>query len=129
MAQDLQPGNGSRRRRRWPPAWDVEDAPTGHASEVVVRSEVALEAKPGEFRALLHEALSGQPPEVPVHGAQAHPGQAPPHRLVHERGRGVRVGGADYFENHPPRSGEAQAAGPQGIARRAGVGAGGAETF
>src|SRR5215475_13257564 len=78
MAHDPKPRGGGMRRRSHAPPRNVEHAPARHAGEVVVRGEIAVEAEPGRLRALPHQTLRGETPEIAVDGAQAHPGQPPP---------------------------------------------------
>src|SRR5262245_14222624 len=82
MAQDLKSRCRERGRSHAPPR-DVEHATARHAGEVIVRGEIAVEAQALGFRALLYEALRGQPSQISIDGAQAHPREAPPDFGVH----------------------------------------------
>jgi hypothetical protein len=80
---------------------DVEDPAARQTGEMVVRTGVAVEAHAGFVGALGQEPLGGQHPEIAVDRREAHAGQAAPDALVHERGGGMRVGGADDVEDDP----------------------------
>src|SRR5262245_27051769 len=113
MAQDQKPGGGGQRSHA--PSWKVEHAPACHAGEVVVGSEIAVEAQAARLHVhvLPEQAFRGQAPEVAVDGAQAHPRKSSPGLDEDGRGRGVPGAGLHDLQNGAPRSGEAQSARPE----------------
>src|SRR5262245_16761840 len=82
MAQDQKPrGRGQRSHA---PSWKVEHAPACHAGEVVVGSEIAIEAQAARLHVhlLLEQALRGQAPEVGNHSQKLSGCYAPAARPV-----------------------------------------------
>src|SRR5438093_1276073 len=91
----------------------IVDAAAGDAREVIVRRRVAVEARAGGVRALRHESLGGERPEVAVDRRETHARQPPAHAPVDERRGRMRVGRADDLEDDPALPREPEAPGAQ----------------
>jgi hypothetical protein len=69
----------------------IEDPPAGRTREVMVTVHAGVEADARALMDLGQEPLLGEEPQVPVDGAEAHPGQMAPHGRVHPLGRGMAL--------------------------------------
>jgi len=119
MVRDGEPARRSRPAHQGPRVgfceWPIHvgDPAADQAGEVVVLAQVAIEARVGSQQ-FLDQALGDEKPQVPVHGAQAHPRQPAPYQPMYGLGGRVRVAPADHLQDQSARTGKTEADTAQG---------------
>lgn len=125
MVRDLEPGPGGRLPidgwvRR---SGQVVNPGAVQAGEMMMHSRVAVEPRQtrrpvpasGGAEQLPDEPFLDQEPEVPVHGAEAHPGEPTADLPMHPLGVRVEVGALDHFQDEPAWIRQAKAAATEGL--------------